>query len=128
MPWQLLLEIIRCARSPVATFDVEEFKGRTKVPDQEFLPWISENDAIWIHADDNAKVEHRKAILAGKIRTLWVFRRRGKMSTKDQLRVLAYVLPDLLNKFENRPRRRHYEARMHGEQPHTSIRLKDYQL
>ena len=57
-----------------------------------------------------------------------MYRPKGKMSTKEQLRVLAYVLPDLLDRFQKKPKLRHYEARVHGEQPHMRIRLKDYLL
>jgi len=108
--------------------DIPEFIGLSKVKDDEhIIPWLADHDAIWIHADDNAKVEHAKMIVARQVRTVWVWRKGGRMSQRDQLRILAYILPDILDRFR-RARHRHYEVRVHGEPPHQRISIKDFQL
>jgi hypothetical protein len=107
---------------------VELEKRKGKVEDQDIIPWLADHDAVWIHADDNAKTEHRKLIITKKIRTLWVYRRGGMMSNREQLRVLSYVLPMVLDDFEKRPRHKHYRAFVLGEPPSTRPRHKEYKL
>lgn len=106
----------------------DAFSGRPRVLDPEIIDWAKDHNAVWIHADDKAKKKHRAQILGAGIRTLWIYRRRGKMSSRDQLRILSYVLPNLIEQYDKQPARLHYEASSHG-QPHQSrIRLRPVDL
>lgn len=81
---------------------------------------------MWVHADDNAKIKHMKQILAQGVRTLWIYRPSGKMNTIEQLRVLAFVLPDFLQRLRDQPRQRHYEVRTIGTFPQDRVKLSPY--
>jgi hypothetical protein len=107
----------------VTAADVPEFERRATVSDEEIIDWLHHRDGVWINADDQARREHRKLIIARQIRTLWVYRPGGKMSARDQLRILAYVLPDLLDKYRQSPKHKHYRADAIGNPPRTRIRL-----
>jgi len=50
------------------------------------------------------------------------------MSSKEQLRILSYVLPDLIDNFMNNPKKLHYKVSAHGEAPRKRIRLKPINL
>ena len=79
-------------------------------PDPEIIEWCQENDAVWVHADDRSRRQHRVALQASGIRTIWVYRTKGRMSGKEQLRILAFVLPHFLNAIAKNPTVRHYRA------------------
>ena len=64
-----------------------------------------------MHADDRARKEHRSHLQRSGICTLWIYRKRGQMSGKEQLRILAFVLPQLLRERRRRPKVRHYQAK-----------------
>ena len=104
------------------------FPGRTRVPDPEIIEWLHQNDSVWVHADDKAKKEHGKLVIAKNIRTLWVYRPRGMMTGAEQLRILSYVLPILLDNYRQNPSRKHYAADVLGQPPRTKIRLRQYQV
>ena len=104
------------------------FKGQSGVKDPHIIGWCKVNNATWINADDKARKEHRKDILTAKIGFLWVYRPSGKMSSKEQLRILSYVLPDLIDKFMNNPKKLHYKASAHGEAPRKRIKLEPINL
>ena len=94
--------------------DIEEFRDRKRVDDEEIIPWCGEHDAVWVHADDSAKREHKKLMEAHGTKTIWVYRPTGAMGSKDQLRALTYSLPralDRLRKFQ------HVAIRVTGHQP-----------
>lgn len=104
------------------------FQERRGVSDREIIEWASANNAVWAHADDRARKQHGILIITWNIRTLWVYRPRGKMTSAEQLRILAYVLPDLLDRYQQHPSRRHYKADAIGNPPRTRIRLQHYEL
>lgn len=106
----------------------EAFEGRSGVLDREIIEWCRAHDAVWIHADDQAKREHGKRIIAAGIRSLWVYRRKGAMSSKEQLRILGYVLPDLIDRYSKQPRQLHYQTSAQGEPPRSRIRLRPLTL
>lgn len=101
----------------------EAFKGRSGVKDPEIITWCRDNDAVWIHADDKARKEHKKEIIAARIRSLWVYRPGGMMSSREQLRVLSYKLPDLTDQLATYPRFLHYKVSAHGEASRQRIKL-----
>lgn len=76
--------------------DIAEFAGVVGVKDEQLIPWMGDHNAVWIHADDEAKRRHRKLLVAHEIRTLWVRRPKQGMSSRQQLRMLSYVLDDFL--------------------------------
>ena len=97
--------------------DFPEFHVLPRVLDDEhIIPWCAEHDAIWVHADDNARTEHAKKIVAGNVRTIWVYLPPGfKASSREQLRLLAFSLPDILEDLcSDDPKWRHYEIRPKG--------------
>ena len=91
-------------------FDVETALGRKGVKDPEIIEWCRANQAIWIHADDRARRRHKAQLLTSGIRTILVFRPRGQMTGKEQLRILAFVLPKMIERLEQGARDRHYRA------------------
>lgn len=84
--------------------------GRKGVEDPEIIEWCREQDAAWVHADDRARKEHRALLQRSGIRTVWVYRKQGRMSSREQLRILAFVLPRLLQERDRRPAVRHYRV------------------
>ena len=78
------------------------------VKDPEIIQWCRENEAIWVHADVAAGKKHGTLLQNSGIRTLLVERPKSGMSPKEQLRVLSFVLPRLLNQLEGRRASRHY--------------------
>lgn len=106
----------------------DEFDARDKVSDPEIIERCREKDLIWIHADDSAKKQHGRAILTAQIRTVWVYRRDGKMSGADQLRALSYTLQEIVTRYHEYPARRHYRIREHGQRPHTKVAIEEYQI
>ena len=99
------------------------FNGESGIKDPIIIEWCGINNATWVHADDKSRKEHKKDILTARIRFLWVYRPGGIMSSKEQLRILSYVLPDLIDKFLNNPKKLHYKASAHGEAPRKRIKL-----
>ena len=91
-------------------FDVETAFGCKGVKDPEIIEWCRTNQAIWIHADDRARRQHRAQLLTSGIRTIWVFRPRGRMTGKEQLRILAFILPKMIEALGQGTRHRHYRA------------------
>lgn len=119
----------------VTEFDVPELKdahfartGEARTIDEDIIDWLGDRNGVWLHADDSAKIKHRKQILARKVRTLWVYRPSRKLSSRETIRILSYVLPDLLNRFEDQPKHEHYEVRTYGIHPQDNPRLKPYDL
>ena len=90
--------------------DVETAFGHKGVKDPEIIEWCRENQAVWIHADDRARRQHRAQLQTSGIRTIWVYRPQGRMTGREQLRILAFVLPKMIETLEQGLRRRHYRA------------------
>ena len=80
------------------------------VLDPDIIAWCQDNGAAWVHADDRARRAHRALLQTSGIRTLWVYRQSGRMSAKEQLRILSVVLPKLLDNWQRSPNTRHYRA------------------
>lgn len=78
--------------------------------DPDVIAWCRGNGAIWVHADKAARRKHRAILETSGIRTLWVRQPRGGISIKEQLRILTFVLPKLLEYLEMRRPPRHYRA------------------
>ena len=108
--------------------EIAEFAGAIGVKDEQLIPWMGSRNAVWIHADDEAKRRHRKLLVAHAIRTLWVRRPKDGMSSRQQLRILSYVLDDYLERLRTQPRKRHYEVSAHGAPGRTRIRLSSFEL
>ena len=81
-----------------------------RVLDPEIISWCSERGSIWIHADDRARRQHSKLLQTSGIRTLWIRRPRGMMTGREQLRILSFVIPHLLDRLSRHPRIRHYRT------------------
>lgn len=107
-------------------FDVATALGREGTLDPEIITWCREHQAVWIHADDRAKRKHKVLLETNAIRTLWVYRIGGKMSGKEQLRILSFVLPKYIENMRVNPKVRHYKANTTNEL--AKITLRPYQL
>lgn len=106
----------------------EAFPSRVRVVDPDIINWCRDHNAIWVHADDKARKEHGKQIIASRIAFLWVYRPGGIMSAREELRLLSYVLPDFIDKLETQSKRRHYRASVHGEACRPRIRLQSIDI
>ena len=78
--------------------------------DPEIIAWCRDNGATWVHADGRAYRQHRNRLQTSGIRTLWLQRPGGRMTGKEQLRILSFVLPMLPERWEGRRAGRHYRA------------------
>ena len=108
--------------------EIAELGGVRGVRDEDLIPWMGDRNAVWIHADDDAKRRHRKLLLANQVRTLWVRRAKNGMSSREQLRVLSYVLDRFLENLRTQRGERHYEVRVHGASGRTRIQLRAVDL
>jgi len=66
-------------------------------------------------------------IVAAEIKTVWLYRNKGKMTDKEMLRALAFALPEILDRFSKRPTHRHLKV-SHGSEPHPAIKVEDYDI
>ncbi len=102
--------------------DVSAVFGNYDALDPEIIEWCRENGAVWIHADDRARKQHKATLQASGIKTIWVYRQQGKMSTKEQLRILSNALPRIIEKWSEFPRRRHYRVLAANETSNPGVR------
>ena len=102
--------------------------GQPSIKDEEIIPWVGQQDGVWVHADDSAKKDNRELLLANSISTLWVRRPKTGMSGASQLRAVAYVVEDFLERKRNSRRPIHYRLIAHGQPGKQRIRLEPYQL
>lgn len=70
--------------------------GNNDAQDPEIIDWCRKNSAVWIHADDRAKKQHKATLQTSGIKTIWVYRQRGRMSAREQLRILSSILPRII--------------------------------
>lgn len=102
--------------------DIETVFGQKGVKDPEIIEWCQENEAVWIHADDRARKQHGALLQTSGIRTVWVYRRRGAMTGKEQLRILSSALPRLIDSWQNSPSDRHHQVSAANELSRPSVR------
>ena len=95
--------------------------GQRGAKDPEVIAWCKENNAVWVHADDRARKQHKALLQTSGIRTLWVYRRQGQMTGKEQLRILTSVLPQLILNLANSPGIRHHKATTANETSKPSL-------
>ncbi len=105
--------------------DVVTVFGSRGVKDPEIIEWCREEGVVWIHADDRARKQHKALLQRSGTNTLWIKRPRGHMSGKEQLRIIAFVLPKLMARFEKRPSVRHYRATALNDESTPSLREVD---
>lgn len=82
----------------------------SRIEDPVIIEWCRVHGSVWIHADDRARRQHKKQLQTSGIRTLWVRRPGGQMTGREQLRIVAYVIPKLLDNYEKAPGIRHYRT------------------
>ncbi len=85
-------------------------RTRRRILDPEIINWCRERGSIWIHADDRARRDHKKQLQTSGIKTLLIRRPGGRMTGREQLRILAFVIPQLLDRYSQAPRVRHYRT------------------
>jgi len=102
------------------------FQSRESVPDSEIIQWCGFNEAVWVYADDRRKRQHGKLIAAEAIRTTWVYRPRGEMSAKEQFTIMAYFLPDILERFARG--QLHVKLTSLGRQARHRFQIEEYTL
>ena len=101
-----------------ATTDVLRKQG---TEDQEIIEWCRQNNAVWIHADNKAKIQHQQLLRTSGIRTLLIRRKGGAMAPGEQLRILSSVLPRLIDKYGEQPTTLHYRAFISGKALNPSL-------
>ena len=108
----------------------EVFERRDNVKDEEIISWLGQlgSAGVWVHVDDRAKKMHRADIVSNRISTIWVRRRRGRMSARNQLRLLSYVIPYALETYAPFERPFHITAREHGDELRPRFRIEEYRL
>ena len=84
--------------------------GRQGALDPEIIAWCQDHQAVWIHADDRARRQHRALLQTSSIWTILIHRPGGRMTGREQLRILSFVLPKFLENTERRPGNRHFRA------------------
>ena len=104
------------------TESVQSVFGLKGVADPDVIEWCRRNQAVWIHSDDRARKEHRVQLQTSGIRTIWLYRERGRMAGREQLRILAFVLPQFLHKLSESPAIRHYRASARNDLSRPSLR------
>ena len=104
------------------------FSNNNSVKDPEIIAWCNKNGRVWVHADDKSRKQHKKLILTSRISTLFVCRPGGKLSSKEQLRILSYILPDLIDRLNSNPSKRHFIVREVGQSIKSRIKLADMPL
>ncbi len=85
-------------------------RERERILDPEIIEWCRVHGSVWIHADDRARRDHKKQLQTSGIRTLLIRRPGGRMTGREQLRILAFVVPQLLDRYDQAPRIRHYRT------------------
>ena len=101
---------------------IEAVPNGKGVQDPEIIDWCRENSAVWVHADDRTKRQHKVRLQTSGIRTLRIHRSQGRMTAKEQLRILAFVLPLFLQKLIESPRVRNYKASAANSTAKPSLR------
>lgn len=84
--------------------------GREGIKDPEIIEWCRERQAVWVHADDRARRQHKALLQTSGIRTILIHRPGGRMTIREQLRVLSFVLPRFLENIQRRSGVRHFRA------------------
>lgn len=95
--------------------------GKQGTKDPEIIEWCSLNDAVWIHADNRAKRQHRNLIRTSGIRTLLIRRKGGAMVPREQLRVISSILPRLIHEYGEQSDTLHYSASAADERTNPAM-------
>jgi len=89
---------------------IDPYGEMSRILDPVIIEWCRVHGSVWIHADDRARRQHKKQLQTSGIRTLWVRRPGGQMTGREQLRILSFVIPKLLDNYEKAPGTRHYRT------------------
>jgi predicted nuclease of predicted toxin-antitoxin system len=111
-----------------ATSTRNVFDNRQGVTDREIIEWAGASNAVWVYFDDKPKRESAKTVLSEGVRTLWVHRPRGSISAREQLAIVSYLLPDLLNRLSKPFSDTHYRMDALGGFPRPRYSLRGYEL
>ena len=111
-----------------ATSTRNVFDNRQGVTDREIIEWAGASRALWVYSDDKPKRENAKTILTEGVRTLWVYRPRGVMSGREQLAIIAHLLPDLLDRLAAADAAAHFRMDALGGFPRPRYSLRAYEL
>lgn len=108
----------------------EVFERRDNVKDEEIITWLGQLGpaGIWVHADNRARKQHRVRIISNRISTIWVKRKKGGMSAREQLRLLSYVLPYALENYVPFEKPFHLTVGEHGNELRPRVRIDTYTL
>jgi len=107
-------------------WDVRETIGKQGVKDPAIIQWCQERNTVWVHADDRAMKLHRAMLQETGIRTVWIYRPEGAMTAREQLRILAFLLPVLIQKFKDNPKSRRYRVSATSEFAKPSHKLIEF--
>jgi hypothetical protein len=111
-----------------ATSTRNVFDNRQGVTDREIIEWAGASSALWVYSDDKPKRESAKTILTEGVRTLWVYQPRGVMSGREQLAIIAHLMPDLLDRLGVADAPAHFRMDALGGFPRPRYSLRAYEL
>lgn len=89
---------------------VEAVMGQQGIPDPDIISRCATNNVTWVHADHQARKQHKVSLRDSGISTLLLHRKKGGMTGKEQLRIPSFVLPHLIQARQQKPSARHYRA------------------
>lgn len=96
--------------------------GKRGIKDPDIIAWCRDQGAVWVHVDDRARRQHRVQLETSGICTLWLYRKKGCMTAREQLRILAYVLPQFCREWNQKPSKRHYRASATSEYSRPALK------
>lgn len=68
---------------------VEAVMGQQGIPDPEIIRWCATHNAIWVHADDQARKQHKVSLRDSGISTLLLHRKKRR---HDKQRAVAHSI------------------------------------
>lgn len=71
--------------------------------DEELIPWLSENNRVWITKDHDAKIAHMESIINNRISVVWIRGMDRKPSNKNRVgtRELHRMITDRIERIGN---------------------------
>ena len=84
-----------CGYDIVFARDLDEFKGKDLVSDEEIVEWLGghgRQKSVWITADKDAAKAHAKFIISKQNSVIWVFRPKTGLSSLHELILISLII------------------------------------
>ena len=114
----MIAQVLKLFNIPIDTVD-DIFPGRPEgVPDEEIIPWLAANDAVWITADFARKKENRERreydLKAQGISAIWMHRPKAGLGNWDQVKIIARTWDRMHAEFRSTSKARHFWVSQRG--------------